>query len=216
MDKKTTMQPEAILLVGPTGSGKTPLGEFLAANGLGGRRCVHFDFGAELRSAAKQREVPGMSPADMAFVRKCLAEGALLEKETFHIAAALFANFLARHRVEPQDLLILNGLPRHSEQAGGVDRLARVILVAVLQCDTRTIAERIATNSGGDRTGRTDDNPDAIRRKLAIFAERTRPLVEHYRAQGVPVVEISVGVSTTPQQMAARLSRQGAEFQPCQ
>ena len=46
---------KAILLLGPTGSGKSPLGDELEANGLNGRRCLHFDFGRRLRRAAEGR-----------------------------------------------------------------------------------------------------------------------------------------------------------------
>jgi len=37
----------AILLIGPTGSGKTPLGDWLQAYGFCGHRCHRFDFGAK-------------------------------------------------------------------------------------------------------------------------------------------------------------------------
>jgi hypothetical protein len=40
----------ALLLLGPTGAGKTPLGDWLEAHGLWGRPCHHFDFGANLRA----------------------------------------------------------------------------------------------------------------------------------------------------------------------
>ena len=40
----------AVLLLGPTGAGKSPLGDWLEARGLWGRPCHHFDFGANLRA----------------------------------------------------------------------------------------------------------------------------------------------------------------------
>lgn len=39
----------AMVLLGPTGSGKTPLGHVFAARGFLNRRCAHFDFGENLR-----------------------------------------------------------------------------------------------------------------------------------------------------------------------
>lgn len=42
----------AVLLLGPTGAGKTPLGRICAQRGLWGRSCTHVDFGACLRRAA--------------------------------------------------------------------------------------------------------------------------------------------------------------------
>ena len=41
--------PMAVLILGSTGSGKTPLGEYIEQNGLNGIKCHHFDFGACLR-----------------------------------------------------------------------------------------------------------------------------------------------------------------------
>ena len=42
-------RPAALLLIGPTGSGKTPLGDLLDREGLWHRRCCHFDFGERMR-----------------------------------------------------------------------------------------------------------------------------------------------------------------------
>lgn len=207
--------PEAVLLLGPTGSGKTPLGEHLAAHGLLGRRCVHFDFGSELRAAARNGPATRLCPADLAFVHKCLTDGALLEKETFHIAETVFAAFRERHSTQPGDLLVLNGLPRHTEQAVEVERMARVVLLVVLDCNADTVLQRIATDTGGDRCGRADDSPSDVRRKLETFAKRTVPLVEHYRSRGVPVLHLGVGATTTTPQTAASLARQGAGLLPC-
>lgn len=53
----------AVVLLGPTGSGKTPLGELMARQGLWGRRCVHFDFGALLRQIAAQGRKPSEGAA---------------------------------------------------------------------------------------------------------------------------------------------------------
>lgn len=39
----------AVLLLGSTGSGKTPLGDLIERRGLRGVRCLHFDFGVNLR-----------------------------------------------------------------------------------------------------------------------------------------------------------------------
>ena len=205
----------AILLIGPTGSGKSPLGDYLQAEGFEGRRCHHFDFGSELRAAAEGADCPGLSEADRTFVRRCLMEGALLERETFHIAEALLRGFVDRRRVAANDLIVLNGLPRHVDQAIDAERLINVARVLVLDCDASTVASRIAGDSGGDREGRTDDQPEAIRRKLTLFAERTKPLVEHYRRQGVRVTSVPVGVATQAREAAERLLSRDRETAPC-
>lgn len=187
-------RPSAILLVGPTGSGKTPLGEELERRGLGGRCCRHFDFGAQLRAVVGGSPPPGLSARDIEFLRGVLDRGALLEDEHFPIAETILQAFLTAH---PADRVVLNGLPRHVGQSKDVDRLVDVEVVVELQCSAQVVLERIRTNAGGDRADRIDDDLDAIRHKLAIFTDRTAPLIEHYRARGARIVSIPIAADTT-------------------
>jgi adenylate kinase family enzyme len=136
---------QAILLIGPTGSGKTPLGNWLASNGWHGRRCRHFDFGAHLRAGT------GLTGEEQAFVTGLLARGGLLENEHFHIAEKILRAAVAG---DEEALIILNGLPRHVGQARGLESLLSVIGVVVLAAGATTVLARLAHNSGGDRTGR--------------------------------------------------------------
>ncbi len=52
------MLTNSILLLGPTGAGKSPLGNQMEQNGIRGKRCFHFDFGHELRSIAEHNLQP--------------------------------------------------------------------------------------------------------------------------------------------------------------
>ncbi len=203
------MRHRAMLLVGPTGSGKTPLGEALAAAGFGGGRCAHFDFGANLRAIAAGAGVADrLAPGDVAFIRRVLCEGLLLERETFHIAARVVEQFIAAHAPRADDWVVLNGLPRHVGQAGDVDGLLEVRLVVYLDCAAAVVRARIAGDSGGDRGGRGDDTPADIARKLDIFRDRTLPLVDHYRSLGVPILRVTVDVDTQPAAILALMNRQ--------
>jgi len=195
--QRNMMKNKAILLLGPTGSGKTPLGECLAERGLFGRRCVHFDFGAQLRHVAEHGG-KGLAPDDIAFVQSVLAKGALLEDDTFHIARTIMENFMEEQNVGARDIVVLNGLPRHAGQARNVGELLNVILVVALECTAEVVHERIAVNSGGDRTERTDDSVAEIARKLEIYAARTLPLLDHYRSEGAQRCRVPVDVETTP------------------
>jgi adenylate kinase family enzyme len=73
--------------------------------------------------------------------------------------------------------------------------------VVDLRCSTETVFKRIQSDVGGDRAGRPDDDRESVRRKLALFAERTAPLLEHYGGRGVPVVPIDVTATMTPGEM---------------
>jgi len=200
---------KALLLLGPTGAGKTPLGEYLEQHGLAGRRCFHFDFGAHLRAIAAGRDVPrALKPADLDVIRQALAGNVLLENRNFHIARDIFKDFIRRRKVKPADLIVLNGLPRHAGQAGAMRRLVEVKAVVMLECSPETVAARIRQNTGGDRTGRGDDSPAEVERKLQIYRARTLPLLDHYQMHQTPRIEIAVDSATTPAAMSAQLAAQ--------
>ncbi len=42
--------------------------------------------------------------------------------------------------------------------------------------------------------GRSDDTPDTIRKRLAVYREQTQPLIEHYQKRGI--VSILDGTGT--------------------
>ncbi|MDP6543200.1 MAG: nucleoside monophosphate kinase [Phycisphaerae bacterium] len=198
---------EAIVLIGPTGSGKSPLGQLLANRGLWGRRCVHFDFGATLRQIAAGWEQGDFNQSEIRFVRNVLETGALLEDSDFHIALRALQAELTAQDADEDCLIALNGLPRHVGQARDLHTAANVSTVVVLHCSPEVVSRRIATNSGGDRTGRRDDNLDAIAKRLEIFAQRTKPLADFYRDSGRAVYTIEVTETTTPQEIVDELNR---------
>lgn len=199
---------EALLLLGATGAGKTPLGELLEARGILGRRCVHFDFGVCLRRAAEDRATaPGLDAAQQEVVRRVLATGALLEDEEFPIAATLLRDFLRSREVQGNDLLLLNGLPRHRGQAASIDAEHRVIAVLHLTATTDVLRERIARDTGGDRAQRDDDTVARVAARIERYEARTVPLLEHYAARGTVVVPVAVDVDTSAADVYAIVAR---------
>lgn len=196
---------QAILLIGPTGSGKTPLGDWLQCCGLWKRKCHHFDFGAGLRAAVSGEVGDGFSQAERRYIKDVIDGGALLENETFYLALRILDAFMKRRRVQPDDLLVMNGLPRHTGQAEGLRAVMRFLAVICLQCTAETVLDRLRCNAGGDRTERSDDDVAMVERKLAVFAERTRPLVDLYREQGVPLFLVDVSAQTQPEEIRRML-----------
>jgi adenylate kinase family enzyme len=213
MNEHDDARPDALLVLGPTGSGKTPLGDELERNGLGGRACVHFDFGLELRSVVAGDPSGLLEPADLAFLRRVLEEGALLEDEHFRIAQTVLTRFLGERRGANgpnAPLVILNGLPRHVGQARDVAPILAVNTVVHLACTADVVLERIRTDIGRDRAGRTDDDRDAVRRKLALFERWTKPLIKHYRFRRARVVDLRVCADTRPADLRAALEAASA------
>jgi adenylate kinase len=195
----------AILLLGPTGSGKTPLGDWLQTHGLRGRPCHHFDFGACLRVVVAAGTGGGLTGQEIEFLRGVLARGALLENDTFYLARKILEDYLARCQVQPDHWLVLNGLPRHTAQAAALDPLLHVRVVIQLECTPEIVRERLRRDSGGDRAGRADDHLELVARKLADYEARTSPLAEYYRARDARLISFAVGTDTTPADIAAQL-----------
>ena len=198
--------PKAILLIGPTGSGKTPAGEFLENAGLDGCVCHHFDFGEHLRLAVAEGH-PDISYADRKFLETVLRGGVLLENNRFYLAETILRVYIRDRGLGETDVLILNGLPRHADQADDVCTLVDIVRVICFDCLPDVICDRIAENSGGDRTGRTDDDHAAIAAKLTIFRERTLPLLDYFKKKGVPLRTVSIDTTTRPADVCQLISK---------
>jgi len=194
----------AVLLLGPTGSGKTPLGDLIEAGGLAGARWHHFDFGEHLRAAAHAAEQV-LSTSELDVVRRVLHDGALLEDRHFPIAAKILRAFIRRRLVADNDWIVLNGLPRHAGQADDVEEIVYVSGVIELACTPEVVRHRILGNTGGDRTGRIDDDTAAVERKLRIYRDRTVPLLDHYRRAGAVIVTVNVDAHMAPADTYAQI-----------
>ncbi len=189
----------AILLVGATGVGKSPLGDYLEGSGWAGCRCCHFDFGNNLRKAAEGAfDLDLLTDEDVCFVQKVLRSGALLENETFYIAENILRSFIREKDVDEGDYVVLNGLPRHEGQAQAVASVVEVKLVIYLRCLPEVIVSRIENNSGGDRGKRIDDTLPEVRNKIDIFNKRTIPLLDHYRQKNVRIEVVEICKGTSP------------------
>jgi len=201
-DRTTSGPWPSLLLLGPTGSGKTPLGEEMERRGLEGRPCLHFDFGANLRRlAAGPDQIGLLKAADLARIRFSLATGALFGDRDMPMIVGIFRSFAEARGLRPGTLLVLNGLPRHVGQAQGLAGTVSVERIVLLEAEAPVILERIRIDPGGDRSGRPDDSLDAVRKRLADYRERTRPLLDFYGAQGVPVLKIGVTAAMAASEM---------------
>jgi adenylate kinase len=187
---------QAVLLVGPTGSGKTPLGELLEKRGFWDMKCLHFDFGQQLRSSVVRQRTP-LNREEIAIVREALRSNALLGDEHFSIALKLFQDYLSLHQAGRSEIIMLNGLPRHEGQAAAMDGAVEMLAVLQLRATPEAVRERIRKNTGRDRRGRTDDSLQEVQRKLRLYELKTLPLVEYYSARGVRLLSYDVAAATS-------------------
>ncbi|MBN2457594.1 adenylate kinase [Candidatus Woesearchaeota archaeon] len=120
-------------------------------------------------------------------------------------------NALVHSRLSTQDCFkgfILDGFPRNIEQAKALERLVNVDKVIYLELAENVAVSRISsrrvcescgmvysalhddvtkgcTKCGGKLMIRDDDTPDAVRNRLALFRQQTKPLVEYYAQKNI-------------------------------
>lgn len=203
-EEKPTPSRKAVLMVGSTGSGKTPLGQLLESEGLPGIRCLHFDFGEALRIALKHKNGQ-FTAAEYSVIENSLKTGALLENEHFPIAYKLLDYHLQEKGAGSDTLIILNGIPRHAGQAKAMNAVVDMRAVINLRCKPAVALERIQTNAGGDRDGRSDDTLEEVKRRIELFRNRTEPLLEYYDKTGVQSISLDVEAKTTAGDMHLKL-----------
>jgi adenylate kinase len=168
-----------LLVLGPQGSGK----------------------GTQAKLIAKTYGVPHIATGDM------IREMKELDTELGRRVKAIYDRGdlvddativeLIESRLDRGDTLpgfILDGFPRNTAQAEALDELLRRLgrdldVVFELQVgDREVLLERIAKRAVEE--GRSDDTPDAIRKRLEIYERETAPLVEYYRTSRGNVVGI--------------------------
>jgi adenylate kinase len=97
-------------------------------------------------------------------------------------------------RGDPVGGFILDGFPRTMPQAEALDELLRELsrgldVVFDFQVpDREVLLQRMLNRAAEER--RSDDTPEAIKRRLEIYERETAPLVEYYRSTRVNVVGI--------------------------
>ncbi len=168
-----------VLLLGPQGSGK----------------------GTQAKLISKTYGIPQVATGDMARELKELDTPLGHEVKEIYDRGELLSDDLIvrmiRDRLSRGDTIpgfILDGFPRNLAQAEALDALLEEVgrsLDVVFEFrigDREVLMERIAKRAIEE--GRTDDTPDAIRKRLEIYDRETAPLVEHYRAKQANVVGI--------------------------
>lgn len=161
-----------LLVLGPQGSGKGTQAKLIS----GACGIPHISTGDMFRDAIAAGSPLGVRVAPI------LAAGELVPDD---LTIALIRDRLGR--ADAREGFVLDGFPRNLEQAEALDEMLAEIgrsLDAVLFFD---LSDELATERMLGRArqeGRSDDNPEAIARRLAIYHEQTEPVVEHYRASG--------------------------------
>ena len=161
-----------IILFGPPAAGKGTQAKRLVTT----RGMVQLSTGDMLRAAIKAESELGLKVKDI------LATGGLVSDE---IVIDLIKENLPA--AEAAGGAIFDGFPRTVAQAEALDTMlgergAKIDKVVRLKVDEQALVTRIENRFAEE--GRSDDNPEAYKVRLAAYNAQTAPLLPYYAAQG--------------------------------
>jgi adenylate kinase len=187
-----------LILLGPPGAGKgTQAKRLVEKHGI-----VHLSTGDLLRAAGAAGTPVGRKAKEL------MDRGELVPDE---VVVAIVSD-----RIDQPDAkagFILDGFPRTVPQAEALDRLLaekglKLDAVIELKVDEALLASRVKTRVAEMRargeTVRSDDNSEALKKRLAAYRSQTAPLVAYYAEKGslrtvdgmAPIAEVAAAVDS--------------------
>ena len=170
-----------LVLLGAPGSGKGTQATCLKTE-LG---VPHISTGDMLRAAVAQGTAMGLK------AKAVMDAGQLVSDD---ILLGMLEERLAQD--DATSGFILDGYPRNLAQADALDHLLAKIgqpLDAVIQLEVPNVTIIGRCEIRFKAEGRADDNPDTVRKRLAIYAEQTAPVADFYARRGKLQVVDGVG-----------------------
>ena len=204
-----------LILLGPPGAGKgTQAQRLVERHGL-----AQLSTGDMLRAAVAAGTPVGRKAKDT------MDRGELVPDD---VVVAIVSD-----RIDQPDArkgFILDGFPRTVPQAEALDRLLAdkgLTLTAVieLKVDEAILASRVETRAAEMRARgesvRSDDNPEALKQRLAAYRAQTAPLVAYYAQKGslrsvdgmTPIPEVAAAIDTLLNSPTAAAGTRGARAQ---
>jgi adenylate kinase len=126
---------------------------------------------------------------------------------------------------------ILDGFPRTMEQAKMLDKITKIDVILMLDVPDWIIIERLSTRRickscgtvynvkflkpkvegvcdkcGGQLYQRADDNPEVIKKRLQVYQQQTKPLVEFFKEKKIPfVISSTTSLEQPPEPIVEKL-----------
>jgi adenylate kinase len=162
-----------LILLGPPGAGK----------------------GTQAQRIASTFAIPQLSTGDM--LRAAVAQGTKIGKKAGPLMEAgklvpddVVVGVIAE-RIEAPDCkngFILDGFPRTVKQAEALDQMLRkkktgLDVVIEIRVNEAELFNRIETRikQAGAAGARADDNPETLKKRIAVYNEQTAPLIPYYQ-----------------------------------
>ena len=146
--------------------------------------------GTQCERLSKEFNLVHLSTGDL--LRNELASGTALGQELKRkmqngelVSNKIVLDLLRKAMLEKQDVnrFLIDGYPRALEQAIQFeDSVANVDFVLYLDATAEAMAARIIER--GKTSGRADDNPETIKKRLDTYFSQTEPVIEYYKNLG--------------------------------
>ena len=126
---------------------------------------------------------------------------------------------------------ILDGFPRTMDQAKMLDKITKIDVILQLDVPDWIIIERLSTRRickncgavynvkflkpkvegvcdkcGGPLYQRADDNPEVIKKRLQVYQEQTKPLIEFFKEKKIPfVISSTTSLEQSPEPIVEKM-----------
>ena len=178
--------------------------------------------GTQAKLLTQSRGLPQLSTGDM--LRAAIAAGtplglrckAILDKGEL-VPDEVVIDIIGARYDEPDCAkgAIFDGFPRTIPQAQALDRMLesrgrRIDLVLELKVDDAVLLSRVEARIKAGGVLRSDDTPETLKHRLAVYYKNTAPLIDFYRTQGkLTTLDGMAPIEAVTAQIAATLDGQG-------
>ena len=126
-------------------------------------------------------------------------------------------------KIKNKKSFLFDGYPRTIEQAKALETIAKIDVIIQLLVPDWIIIERLSTRRickncgevyniryfkpkkdmicdkcGGPLYQRTDDTPEVIKKRIEVYEQQTRPILQYYKEKAVPFTEVKCEKLETP------------------
>merc|ERR1719193_1061576 len=169
------VKPTVVFVLGGPGAGKGTnctmlMEEFSCIQHLSAGDCL--------------RKERNSGSANAELINNYIKEGKIVPVQ---ITVSLLKNAMEEHLNEGKWLFLIDGFPRNMENWNGwmewMADYATIAFCLTINVDENILVERLL--SRGKSSGRADDNPESIRKRLQTYENSTKPIMNLFKNNGM-------------------------------